>query len=218
MKEVLPKISELVAEQDRKKSTLKILDLGCGTGRTTMKLLHHSWSCQQVQIEGWDASTAMLEVAKEKCASSKNRATVAATTFRQLDLLDSNAISPESEGTFDAVISTLVLEHFPLPSVSLLISRLLTSKGVAFVSNMHPDMGAKSVTRFDDERGTRRIGSSWIHGVGEGVNAAKDAGLEVLEVKEVEMDERCMKEGLVSERGREWVGTKVWMGMVVRKV
>lgn len=213
MEEILPKISELV----RDVKTLKILDLGCGTGRTTTKLAQHSWPCEQIKIEGWGASAAMLNTAKTNLSSLASSHT--AVNLHQIDLQNPTTLPHDSKVSFDIIIiSTLALDHSPLATFFQLISTLLKSGGVAFVSNLHPDMGARSVAGYDDMRGARRIGRNLSHGIEESLDAAKRAGLEVKEVKEVELEERGIEEGLVVERGRKWVGMKLWMGLMVRKM
>ncbi|EME50123.1 hypothetical protein DOTSEDRAFT_85353 [Dothistroma septosporum NZE10] len=184
-KDFLPRICELA-----------ILDLGCGTGRTTLKLLQHPWNRLDVSIEGWDASPAMLEV----------------------NLLDPADIPSGKAGTFDLILSTLALEHFPLFSFFGLISIFLKPGGIAFVSNIHPDMGVKSVAGFHDAGGVRKIGTSCVHYVGEMGAAAREAGQMVEEVKEVRMEERWIEEGVVGKKGRKWIGTKVWVGILVRRI
>ena len=115
---------------------------------------------------------------------------------------------------------TLVLEHFPLAAFAALVRALVRPAGLVLLSNMHPDMGARSQAGFvstDDEgRQVKIRGRSWVHGVAETVDGLAAEGLRVVG----EVGERAVTQdilGLVGERGGKWVGCKVWYGMVLRR-
>lgn len=223
---LLPQLVSTIEQQQQSTQTqtqpsnpqpIHILDLGCGTGRTTLKLASlfpPSPNCP-VKISAWDASAAMLSIARSKCPN--------AISFKQIDLLASpSSIPDECLGRYSALTSTLVLEHLPLNLYFSTIASLLAPGGVAVVTNMHPDMGAESVAGFKDENGIRLRGESFVHGVGEGVRAAEEVGLAVLgDVGEVELSEGMfegfLREGSVREVARKWVGRRIWCGMVLRR-
>lgn len=221
-KELIPQLARRLEPVPASSDNMdvKVLDCGCGTGRTTLKLMLQDWT-RTPSIEAWDGSEAMLEGARAK-HENIDKQTGKATpppTFRQVDFLDPSKLPEEAVGTFDGLVSTLVLEHIPMPTYWTCVSKLLKSGGIGLVTNMHPDMGAKSVAGFDNSEGVRMRGTSYIHGVDETVEAAKKAGMEIIgEVIEVTMVEEMIRSGAVGERGRKWIGTKVWYGFLFRKV
>lgn len=198
---------------------IKVLDFGCGTGRTTLKLLRQDWS-RTPSIEAWDGSEAMLEGARTKYETIDKQSgkATASPNFRQVNFLEPSTLPEEALAAFDGLVSTLVLEHIPMSTYWACVSKLLKSGGVGLVTNMHPDMGAKSVAGFDNSEGVRMRGTSYVHGVEETVKAAKDVGVEIIgQAREVTMGEEMIRSGAVGERGRKWIGTKVWYGFLFRK-
>jgi len=129
-------------------------------------------------------------------------------------------LPPDLAAGFDAVLTTLVLEHFPLATFAALLRALVRPAGLVLLTNMHPDMGARSQAGFVSTDGEGRQvkirGKSWVHGVEETVDGAHAEGLDVVG----SVGERAVTEdilGLVGERGGKWVGCKVWYGMVLRR-
>lgn len=201
----------------------------------------------RVEITGYDASRGMVEIAQQKldAACQENPAAAERIGYQliQHDFLDPTDpfrapvfFTPrapdeaETEGA-DAVVSTLVLEHFPLRTYFQAIHGLLRRNGVALVTNMHPEMGAVSQAgfeRIDAATGvvTKVRGCSWAHGVSESVDMAQECGFEVVEGffegckggwKETAVSREMIERGQIGARGRKWVGTKVWYGMLLRR-
>jgi SAM-dependent methyltransferase len=223
--------------------SLSILDIGCGTARNTLKILRHQWpENTNVKLVGVDASTNMLALAEEKLrTASKEQVAAGRSNIPEFQLLEHDFLNPENarnapilpaqwtkaaqandeaDLTFDAVISTLVLEHFPLNTFFSLVRTLSRPGGFVLLTNMHPDMGARSQAGFveTDQQG-RRVkvrGNSWVHGVVETVDEANTQGFDVVgSVRETEVKEGMIE--MLGERGRKWVGTSVWYGMVLRR-
>lgn len=204
----------------KEKGQASILDFGCGTGRTTLKLLQQDWT-RAPKIQGWDSNEAMLQGAREKCEAARKKTgkAISSLDFQQADFLHPDKLPSGTSSSFDGLVSTLVLEHIPMETYWKCVSKLLKPGGFGLVTNMHPDMGAKSVAGFDDEKGVRLRGTSFVHGFEETVEAAKAVGMEVVgEVVEVTVSEDMLRSGAVGERGRKWIGTKVGYGFLFRKM
>ena len=105
---------------------LKVLDMGCGTGRHTL------WLAQAgAKVTGIDFSEAMLDKAREK------------TKEYSIKLIkhDLHERLPFSSGQFDIVVSGLVLEHIAdLAHYFSEVGRVLANSGRAIISAMHPAM------------------------------------------------------------------------------
>jgi SAM-dependent methyltransferase len=231
-----PQNKQTLKFQDR----IEIVDLGCGTGRNTLRLLQAAWPWGvDVKVTGIDASSGMLERARSKIEAylSSLPDSLPLKKWRSANFILHDFLALQNpngppiflppphlhSNTFDALISTLVLEHFPLAPFFHTLSSLLKTGGVALVTNMHPGMGSQSQAGFvsQDEEGKaiKVRGTSWVHGVEETVEAARAAGFEILgEVREQEVTEEMVQNGVVGERGRKWVGVKVWYGFILRKV
>lgn len=228
---------------------LKIMDLGCGTGRNTLKLLKYNWnSGRDVRIIGADASEGMLSIAREKIEQvlAKTSRRNVEWDLLQWDFVSSSQHSGQEmneepvmhpsivgdergDGNFDAVISTLVLEH--IPSLRLFfkaVRKTLRHGGMALVTNMHEEMGRKGGAagfQIKDKDGnvTEKVrGTSYLYAVQDVLNVAEEEGFEVCSigkngedrVREVTVEENIL--GMIGERGRKWLGTTVWFGFVVK--
>lgn len=208
---------------------LKILDLGCGTGRNTMKLLQADWG-RDVDVVGWDGSRAMLDLAQSKCEAALPKSGKHDVRL-ELEVRDSASIDsiPESyTGYFDGLISTLVVEHIPADIFLSIISNILESGAFALLTNMHQDLGALSRAGFKNASGERFKATSYIHTPADIVEAARGAGMQLVgEMREMAVDAKLIdggtvcgmkvQKGFVAERARKYVGTKVWFGMMFRK-
>jgi SAM-dependent methyltransferase len=226
-------IQESIAKEDGSCGRLHVVDLGCGTGRNITKLVEQFESVDilDVQLTGIDASKNMLAVAKEKVSAALQKSTIQKITvnFIHHNLLDPSDPSgpPILSGPIepllsrqDAMISTLVLEHFPLSPFFKTIWSLLRPGGIALVTNMHPHMGSRGQAGFvrtDTEGKKEKIrGESFIHGVEETIEAAKAEGLEVLgEVGERSVEQNMV--GMLGKRSEKWIECKVWYGVILRK-
>jgi SAM-dependent methyltransferase len=206
-------------------STISLLDLGCGTGRNTEKLLNFTLPAgQQSTVTGLDFSKGMLDLANEKLRIYNQGSEEPRVRLEQCDCFPTmnNPSAPPFPSVQDltpvnGVISTLVLEHVPLPAYFATLASLLLPNGIAVITNMHSDMGAKSQAGFVNKDGVKVRGSSFAHTVQATVDEAVRAGFEVLSVKEREMMKEDMESGKVGERGWKWLGMNVWYGLVVRK-
>ncbi|OJD16430.1 hypothetical protein AJ78_03417 [Emergomyces pasteurianus Ep9510] len=252
MQSLLPKFLSLL-DISNNTAGLKIIDLGCGTGRNTIPLIRAA-TCTAT-IVGLEPSRKMLQIARERVA--RYLASVAAAPApatkegenltagivaaieqqqqqQQVQLHDSRVSlhlynlldygSAEGEGTpgsvienADGVISTLVMEHVPLDKFFGAVGGMLKKSGVLLVTNMHSEMGSISQAGFvDPKTGVKIRPTSYAHTVAEMVEAAEDAGFEVVgHIKEVKVDEDLAAK--LGRRAEKWIGVQAWYGGCFRK-
>jgi malonyl-CoA O-methyltransferase len=151
----------------------RVLDLGCGTGRHAVWLALHGASVTAV-----DFSAGMLQRAAAKPGAEK-------VAFVVHDLHER---LPFADGSFDVVVSGLVLEHLrELAPFFADARRVLAAEGLAVVSAMHPAMFLRgSQARFTDpESGAIVQPGSYPHQLSDMVGAAQGAGFCVEEMQEL---------------------------------
>lgn len=151
---------------------LEVLDLGCGTGRHALRL-----AAAGARVTAVDFSEGMLQEARRKPGAD-------AVRFLVRDLHEA---LPFASGTFDLVVSGLVLEHLrelrgPLAEAR----RVLRPGGRAIVSAMHPAMFLRGTqARFTDPDSGRKVQpGSLPHSLGAMVMAALQGGFAVLDIGE----------------------------------
>lgn len=114
--------------ESRKKQN--VLEIGCGTGRHTQKLLK-----QNNKVTGIDISEGMLEVAKKKLPAEN------------LTLLNADYMTHDfAADSFDVIVSSLVVEH--IENLELLfqkVRKILKPGGEFYLSEIHPDRTAKGI-------------------------------------------------------------------------
>jgi ubiquinone/menaquinone biosynthesis C-methylase UbiE len=164
---------------------LAVLDLGCGTGRHALWLAGTGASVTAV-----DFSAGMMEKAQAKPGAER-------VSFLVHDLHER---LPFADGTFDRVVSGLVLEHLQdLDAFFGEAHRVLKPAGRAVVSGMHPAMFLRDVrARFHDPvTGEKVEPGSVEHGIGDYVMAAVRAGFTLEAIVERAADaayaERCSR-------------------------
>lgn len=202
---------------------VKILDFGCGTGRNTLKLLQAP-CLRPLDVVGWDSSQAMLRIAWDKCdAATRSQNAPRSLEFQRIDFATPANVPEQYLGTFDGLISTLVLEHISASIFFSIIAKLLKPGAYALISNMHPDMGAVSRAGFKTASGERVKGVSYVYTVQDTIEAAEAAGLKLVnDVLEAAVEENMFDgvvdgKGAIVERARKWIGTKIWYSMLLRK-
>jgi len=151
---------------------LEVLDLGCGTGRHTLWLANAGASVTAI-----DFSEGRMEKARAKPGAEKVR-------FLVHDLHER---LPFDDGSFDRVVSGLVLEH--LHDMAPFFSeahRVLKPGGRAVVSGMHPAMFLRDVrARFRDPATGEKVEPGSVeHTIGDVVMAAVRAGFTLAEIDE----------------------------------
>ena len=156
--------------------SLSVLDLGCGTGR------HALWlAAEGARVSAVDFSEGMLSEARCKPGSE-------AVSWLVHDL---HTPLPFADGTFDRIVSGLVLEHLKdLGAFFAEAHRVLRDGGLAVVSAMHPAMLLRdSQARFTDPAtGVVVQPGSLPHTVGDMVMAALSAGFAIEKIGEYATD------------------------------
>ncbi len=155
---------------------LKVLDLGCGTGR------HSLWlAAAGATVIGVDFSEGMLAEARRKPGAEAIRFVVH----------DLHLPLPFGDGEFDQVVSGLVLEHLrELEGFFAEARRVLKPGGRAVVSAMHPAMCLRGAqARFTDPASGELVQPGSVpHSVGAFVMAAVRGGFRLSEVAEFAPD------------------------------
>ncbi|KAI0538040.1 putative methyltransferase [Xylaria digitata] len=202
----------------------RVMDLGCGTGRNTALLL----GIPEAEVIALDASKGMLEVARNRLMGSDVNSEVSGDRPNlRLGIFDmlATSVPPESLAphTVDAIISTLVVEHIPLPTFFAHVSQLLRPGGVLLLTNMHSHMGGISQAGFvDRDTGEKIRPTSYAHTVEDTILEARRFNLEVeIDQEGVDVLERAVSEDMIEKlglRSGKWVGITCWFGGIFRKV
>ena len=95
----------------------KVLDLGCGTGNASAAILKRSPGARAFLLDG---SATMVEAAKEKIEAISPGSVIGSGVS---DLAAEGWDRSLGAGEFDAVISTLVLEHLDLESYKTVVKK-----------------------------------------------------------------------------------------------
>lgn len=187
----------------------KIVDLGCGTGRNTIRLL----GLRETDVVALDLSPKMLNIARHRLNSA---GTESNAVFELYDMLKAPSPPAAALGA-TAVISTLVVEHIPLPEFFAAAYTVLKSGGLLLLTNMHSDMGKITQAGFiDPETGQRIRPTSYAHSVDEIVMEAEKQGFDVVSsFKERTLTKHDLD--VLSSRAAKYVGVRVWYGGILRK-
>jgi malonyl-CoA O-methyltransferase len=182
-----PEVTRLLGDVDG----LDFADIGCGTGRWTLKL-----AAAGARPIGLDFSEAMLAKAKVKPGA-------AAARFIHHDLAKP---MPLADAAFDRVLCSLVLEH--IADLDLLFAemrRICRPDGFVVVSAMHPAMMLRGIqARFTHpETGRDTRPQSHANTIADYLMAAVRAGLRLEHIGEHAVDETL---AAASPRAKKYLG------------
>lgn len=135
----------------------KVLEIGCGTGRHTMKLAQAGH-----EICAIDLSEQMLQIAIKKLIGHKN------VEFICGDFLDKSLLNSHQSAlaNFDLAIMNLVLEHIESPKEALsIIAGLLAPNGQLLISDIHHDrmVNGSGARYFDAVTKQEKRMHSYVH-------------------------------------------------------
>ncbi|KAF3933156.1 hypothetical protein ABW19_dt0206082 [Dactylella cylindrospora] len=198
-----------------------IAELGCGTGRNTLKLAKLG-----ARVIAVDNSKGMMEKLKEKIAQAgfENRVE---TYLQDLNTFPNGPDGTPSEfkravdatdgGKVDGVISTLVIEHLDINVFFNAAKGVLKPGGWLLLTNMHAEMGMLSSAGFLDPTTGKKIKPVSInHPEEEILEAAERYGFILSgDVSEdgPRDEEHAKKFG---KRAAKWIGIKMHIGMVLK--
>jgi SAM-dependent methyltransferase len=147
-----------------------ILEIGCGTGKNTSFLAQIG-----DRVYALDFSGAMMDKAKERVQAEN-------VTFSLVDITQPWQVK---DGSMDLVVCNLILEHIEdLGFVFSEAARSLSPNGKFFVSELHPFkqyQGRKAI--FERDGATIEI-QAFVHHITDFLEAAKENGLTLVELKE----------------------------------
>jgi malonyl-CoA O-methyltransferase len=156
---------------------LKVVDIGCGTGRHAIRL-----AAAGARVTAVDFSEAMLQRARSKPGAE-------AITFLQHDM---SRPLPLESASFERVFCCLVLDHIlDLDNFFRQLKRLCHHQGDLIISVMHPAMSLRGVqARFIEPGSGRRISpAGHAHSISDYLMAALHAGLLLEHISEHKVDE-----------------------------
>lgn len=183
-------------------SDLDVLDVGAGTGRHAIRIAETG-----AHVTAVDFSEEMLARARQKPGADLVRWV----------LHDVAEPLPFAAGSYDRVLSALVLEHIPVEDLAAFfrdLGRVVRSDGVIVVTAMHPAMFLKGVSaNFRDEAGEVRP-RSYVATLSDYVMGAIQAGLMIVGLAEHSVDERLAAR---NERARKSLGWPALLVMTLKR-
>ena len=213
MKTLLPKTLRRIQSPE----PWKLVDLGCGTGRNTVSLLH----IPNASVIGLDLSSKMLEIARSRIDTELQQiAKHERARSVNLELFDivQQVPPPACALGADAIISTLVLEHIPADVFLRIASQMLKADGILLLTNMHSEMGNISQAGFVDPKSNEKVRpKSYAHTVEHVLTEARKQEFE-LEEDVLERSVDTAGSSVLGDRAKKWVGIRVWYGMIFRKI
>lgn len=154
------------------------LEIGCGTGKNTEWLI-----TKGNKITAIDLSEDMLAIAQKKIDSDK-------VEFLKADINEEWTFTDQK---YDLIVCSLVLEHIEnIDRIFKLMAEYLTGNGIIYIGELHPfKQYLGSQASYENEDGKQFV-TAFTHHISEFTKAAKQNGLNILEIKEF-FDEKDTK-------------------------
>ena len=189
-------------------SGLRVVDVGCGTGRHALRMVGEGG-----QVTGVDFSTGMLGVLRAKLERTDP------ASARRLDLIEHDLAHglPLEDHIFDLALCCLVLEHVAkLDEMFVELARVLVPGGRIVIADFHPEMFRRGLhARFKPGPDAEKLQIHGIdHTISDYVMATIRAGLEI-----VSMAEYCMDEATAanSPSAGKYIGEPMLLTLVARR-
>lgn len=193
----------LIVRNARLKTGDKILDVGCGTGLLSLKLLQNS----DCSVIGVDYSPEMMGIFETKIKKLKLKDRVS------IELMDVRALKFKDH-TFDRVVSSVTLHHLveKLPALRK-IFRVLKPGGIFILGEIDMDTTGKHTDAKRLERILDVLKQEWIP-------ALKDAGIEAFSKMFDNGKKHILNQGEYCLSLKQWAGLcrKAGFGSVAIKM
>jgi malonyl-CoA O-methyltransferase len=177
---------------------LRVLELACGTGRHTLRLV-----LSGARVTAVDFSRAMLDEARKRLGTRD-------VAFVEADL---TGRLPAEDDAFDLVVCCLALEHIPdLAPLFFEVSRVLCEGGAFVCSDMHPAMRLRgNQANFEDPTNGIDVRlEGYEHPVAAYVVAALEAGFRLERVEEHKGSEELAR---IWPRAAKYIGWPMLFAM-----
>jgi malonyl-CoA O-methyltransferase len=174
-----------------------ILEIGCGTGRHTQKLL-----AQENQVTGLDLSSGMLEIAQKRLADKNVK-------FIESDFMTYGGFLPNS---FDAAITSLVLEHIKdIAGLFQKVATVLKPAGEFFISEIHPlKAAAGGRAHFKNDSGEKTFLDSYPHTIEDIENAATKSDFITTSSLDIKGEPSVLIKNPTWEKYQDQLMIKIW--------
>lgn len=163
-------------------SRLRVVDVGCGTGRHALRMVGEG-----ARVTGVDFSTGMLGVLRAKLEQA---GPAAAGRFEWIEHDLAQGL-PFADASFDLALCCLVLEHVAkLDEMLVELARVVVPGGRVVIADFHPEMFRRGLhARFKPGPDAEKLQIHGIdHTISDYVMATLRAGLEIVAMAEYCMD------------------------------
>lgn len=194
----------------------KVLDVGCGTGRISLKLLRKG-----ARIFSIDIIPQMLNKAKEKAKKYGGKYEFKLASVYRI---------PYKNNEFDVVVCSLLISHLKnLRKAIGEMSRVLKPNGHLIISDQHPTLLAFGLTRtkFFKNGKEYRI-KNYYHSLEKIFNLLKENNLRVIELKEPKVTKKIVditirsikkiRKKVPEKEYKRWVGKPAAIIIKAKKV